>query len=103
MSKDNMVHIEGVVKRDAEATSPRPNVSVMGFTLTVIDQMNGGMPVYVDCFAANNVVEQLEGFVSEGERLAVDGCLTFRTMTDYKGRKKSALVVYAENVEEIDD
>lgn len=97
----NEVHIEGIVKRDSEASSPRPGISVMSFCLAVPDPSNDGMDVYVDCFAATDAVGQLEGFVSKGEMLAVDGQLTFRTMTDYKGRKKSAIVVYVENVEEI--
>lgn len=97
---ENFVHIEGIIKRDCEAVSPRPNVSVMSFCLKVPDPTNDG-DVYVDCFAATDAVEMLDGFVSEGERLAVDGQLTFRTMTDHKGRKKSSIVVYVDNVEEI--
>ena len=98
----NEVHIEGIVKRDSEAAHPRPNVSVMSFCLAVPDPMSEGADVYVDCFAATEVVEQLDGFVSQGEALAVDGQLSFRTMTDYKGRRRSAMVVCVKNVEEIE-
>lgn len=100
---ENFVHIEGTVKRDAEAVEPRPNIMVTSFCLAVPDPAMDGAMVYVDCFAATDASNQLEGFVSKGERLAVDGRLTFRTMTDYKGRKKSAMVVYVDNVEEIDE
>lgn len=102
MFEKNRVHVEGVVKRDVEASSPRPGIKVMSFTLSVKDTANEGMYVYVDCFAATEAVEQLDGFVTKGETLAVDGSLTFRTITDYKGRKKSSLMVYVENVEEIE-
>ena len=100
---NNSVHIEGIVKRDCEASHPRPNISVMSFCLAVPDPATEGADVYVDCFAATDAVEQLDGFVTKGESLAVDGRLSFRTMTDYKGRTKSALVVYVDNVEEIEE
>lgn len=97
----NEVHIEGVVKRDSEATSPRAGVRLMSFTLAVPDATNDNENVYVDCFAATDAVDMLDGFVSKDELLAVDGQLTFRTMTDYRGRKKSSIVVYVDYVEEI--
>ena len=100
---ENYVHIEGTVKRDAEAVEPRSGVMVMSFCLAVPDPSNEDMMVFVDCFAATDASRQLDGFVTKDERLAVDGQLTFRTMTDYKGRKKSALVVYVDNVEEIEE
>ena len=100
MSK-NYVHIEGFVKRDSEATEPRANVMVMSFCLSVPDPVSG-TDVYVDCYAGTEVSNALEGFVSKGERLAVDGQLSYRTITDYKGRQRSGLNVYVENVEEID-
>jgi len=99
---NNFVHIEGTVKRSAAANDPRPNVRVMGFCLAVPDPMNDGLEVYVDCFAATDAVNMLDGFVTEGERLAVNASLTFRTMTDHRGRRKSTLMVYVNDVEEIE-
>lgn len=101
MTMENRVHIEGVVKRDAEASSPRPGVRVMNFTLSVQDPINDGMLTYVDCFAATDIVDQMDGYVEEGETMAIDGFLTFRTITDYKGRKKSTIIVYVQGFEEL--
>jgi len=101
MASNNSVHIEGVVKRDSQQKELRNGVRVMDFCLSVRDPLNDNMNTYIDCFAATDAVDELEGYVEEGERLAVDGFLTFRTMTDYKGRRKSALIVNVEHVEEI--
>lgn len=102
MASYNNVHIEGTVKRDAEFSSPRNGVELLGFTLTVRDPTNDNLDIYVDCFAGTDVTKKLEGYVNEGERLAVDGHLTFRTATDHKGRKRSALMVYVDDVKEIE-
>jgi len=101
MEQGNHVHIEGYVKRSSEAVSPRPGVSLMTFCLVVKDIPNGGIDVYIDCFANTEMSERLDGFVEKGEMLAIDGCLTFRTITDHKGRRTSSLMVYIEDVEEI--
>ena len=96
----NEVRLVGTVKRDSEATELRNGVRVMDFCLVVPDAVYDHASVYVDCFAATDCVNQLDGFVTEGEALEVEGHLTFRTMTDHKGRKKSAMVVYVDNATE---
>lgn len=99
----NSVHVEGTVKRDAEANHLRSGVDVMEFSIAVQDPVVEDMMVYVDCFASTDAVAMLDGFVTKGERLAVDGALTFRTMTSPRGVRKSGMMVYVENVEEIGD
>lgn len=101
MASYNSVHIEGVIKRDAQQKELRNGVRVMDFCLAVVDPLNESMSTYIDCFAATDAVDELDGYVEEGERLAVDGFLTFRTMTDHRGRRKSALIVNVEHAEEI--
>lgn len=100
--EDNKVHVEGTVKRDASAVSPRASLRVMDFCLVVRD-VDGAPDVFVDCFATKEAVDMLDGFVSEGERLGVDGHLTFRTYTTDNGRKRSGLVVQVEDAYEIGD
>lgn len=103
MYKDNRIHIEGRVKRSCMASEPRPGIKCMNFCLVVKDWANDGIDVYIDCFANTEVSEALEEFVEQGEKLAIDGSLTFRTMTDHRGRRTSTLQVYIENVEELEN
>lgn len=98
----NYVSIIGPVKRDARAERMRAGVVIMGFTLTV-NGNNGEPPAYIDCFASNEVVDQLEGYVTEGEVLEVHGYLSFRTMTDHKGVHRSRLMVIVDEVYELDE
>ena len=101
MASGNSVHIEGSVKRDASMVEVRPGIKVMDFCLVVDDPMAEGLSVYVDCYAPTDAVNMLDGFVSEGERLGVDGALTFRTVTDRRGARRTGMNVYVENVYEI--
>mgnify|MGYP002526901733 CR=1 FL=1 len=100
---ENFVHVEGVVKRDSEATSPNKGVMVMDFCLEVPTGLGDRTEVYVDCFAATDACRQVDGFVEKGERLSVEGRLTFKTITDYNGNKKSRMMVYAESIESLDE
>ena len=99
----NSVHVEGVVKRYSECTEPAKGVMVMDFCLVVPDSSSDRSDVYVDCFAATDAARQVDGFVEKGERLAVDGCLTFRTVTDHNGNRKSRMMVFAENIETLEE
>ena len=103
MYQHNNIHIEGIVKRDESAKVLNSKVSVMDFCLMVNDPMSDGLDVFIDCFAASEGCAKLDNFVSEGERIAVDGFMTFRTYTDHLGRKKSSMVVYVEDAYEIEE
>lgn len=104
MAEFNKVHVEGFVKRDAQALVPRSNVQFIDFCLVVQDPTNRKNGVFVDCFASGSVVEdELEGFVSAGESLAVDGFLTFRSYSDVHGKTHTGMVVYVEHAEEIEE
>ena len=99
----NSVRIEGAVKRSEKATVVRNGVEVMSFCLVVPDAIAGGRDVYVDCFAATKGCDDLGGYVSEGELVAVSGHLAFRTMTDSLGRKRSGLIVYVDDAWLVED
>lgn len=99
---DNFVHIQGTVKHDSEAVVVRQGLSMMDFCLVVKDFATG-RDVFVDCFASDEVVDSLEGFVSEGETLEVTGHLTYRTITNKYGVKASRLYVFAEEVNDMED
>lgn len=100
MIRENHAHLEGTVKRDAEAKETRHGTRVMDFCLVV--PTGTDKDVYVDCFAENGVLDALEGFVEEGERLAVEGHITFRTHTQDRLRR-SAYQFYVEEVTELDE
>lgn len=99
---DNFVHIVGEVKHDSEAVTVRQGLRMMDFCLVVKDFATG-KDVFVDCFASDEVVESLEGFVSEGETLEVTGHLTYRTVTTKYGNRISRLYVFAEEVNDMED
>jgi hypothetical protein len=97
----NEVHIIGTVKRTAKA-SMSGKVMVMSFCL-VVREPTTDRYVMVDCYAGDAPSRQLEGFVDEGEKLEVYGCLSFRTLTDKFGNKRSVLTVHVTDVYEMDE
>ena len=97
----NEVHIIGTVKR-TERAAKKGNVSVMKFCLVVKEPVTN-RNVMVDCFAPDDMVNELGGFVDEGERLEVYGHLSFRTNTDRLGNTRSVLTVYVTDVYEMDE
>lgn len=103
MMRENFVRVEGKVKRDSEATRPNDGVEVMDFCLEVPTGLGDRSEVYVDVFAATDACRQVDGFVEKGERLSVEGRLTFKTITDYGGNRKSRMMVYAEVIESLDE
>ena len=100
MQDVNHVTLAGTVKQDAIARRVREGLRSMDFTLVTCTR---GKPVYVDCVAYGRVVdEQLEGFVNEGERIEVEGSLSFRTMTAQDGTRRTRSVVYVERAEPVE-
>jgi len=100
--KDNEVRVLGTVKRNASAENVRRGFSMLDFTLEV--PTGDERRVYVDCVATSPVVEEhFDGFVDAGETVGVVGHLTFRTYTNGNGRKVSGMVVYVEDVYEIEE
>lgn len=95
---NNSVHVVGKVKRDAQASEPRDGMRIINFTLVV--EMEGEKPLYVDCAAMNDACDSLDGYVERDEILAVDGWLTHRTYTGADGRVRTSMVVMAERVME---
>jgi single-stranded DNA-binding protein len=98
MAWNNKVHIVGKVKRDAKAVDVRKGMRALNFTLVV--EVDGDKPLYVDCDAYGEVVEELEGYVECGEELEVDGRLTHRTYTGTDGRVRTGMRVRVERGEE---
>ncbi len=98
MAWNNMVHIVGKVKRDAKAVDVRKGMRALNFTLVV--EVDGDKPLYVDCDAYGEVVEALEGYVECDEELEVYGRLTHRTYTGSDGRVRTGMRVLVERVEE---
>lgn len=88
----NVVELEGMVKRDAEAGVTEKGGKVLDFALEV---WNDDMTRYsiIDCRVTDHceAMEQLEGFVSEGETLRVVGHLERRTSTE-RNRLAGALI-----------
>jgi single-stranded DNA-binding protein len=98
MAWNNMVHIVGKVKRDARAVDVRKGLKALNFTLVV--EVDGDKPLYVDCDAYGETVEELEGYVECDEELEVYGRLTHRTYTGNDGRVRTGMRVFVERVEE---
>lgn len=98
MAWNNSVHAEGTVKRDAEAVEVRKGLRALNFTLVV--EVDGDKPLYVDCDAYSDAVDSLDGYVSAGEFLSIDGRLTHRTYTGSDGRVRTGMRVLVERVGE---
>ena len=98
MSKDNnFVRIRGKVLRNEDERPVRAGLKIIDFAL-VVDDPDGERPVYVDCYGTNDTCNALDGFVEEGDELAIEGHLTFRTFTTRNGQRRSGMVVYVERV-----
>lgn len=97
----NSVSITGTVKRSAEAARIREGLSILDFTLCVATD-GSDRPTYVDCRATPDSGEACD-YVVEGERIRVDGSLSFRTYTNSRGHRKSGLIVLAEEMEFLDE
>ena len=97
--QDNQVYIRGTVKRDAEGVATPSGGKMMNFCLAIPDAFNRKTMVYVDCVAMAEIVDEIEGFLTEGEEVTVGGSLTFRTVTKENGKKKTGLSVYVESID----
>lgn len=95
---DNFVHMRGTVKRDAEARRVREGLRIMDFTL-VVGETPETRGTYIDCEAYGPVVDQVDGFVEEGELVTAEGHFGFRTWTDADGIRRSGRVVIVDEIE----
>lgn len=100
MQDTNYVHLTGTVKADAEARDVRNGLRCIDFTL-VVNFHN--RPMYTNCTAYGEAAESLDGYVEEGERLEIEGNLTFRTFTDKFGNRTTRHIVRVERATEIGD
>ena len=98
----NYVHIVGRCMRSADANKIREGLSALNFSLAVPDFGND-RDVFVDCIAYGEAVEDLEGFVSEGETLHIEGHLSFRSFTDTRGFRRTGRVVIVDKVHDEQD
>lgn len=99
--ENNHVRLVGRVKADAEETTIRKGLTVIDFTLIVEGEGNQ-RATYVDCVAYGDVAhEQVDGELNKGELVTLEGHLTFRTVTNRDGSKRSALIVYVDDILEV--
>lgn len=96
----NYVRLVGKVKRDASSELIRKGLPVLNFCLEV--QADGEKSVYVDCIAYGETVEMFEGFVNGGERLVVEGYLSFRSYTGTDGVRKTMQFVHVDSMSEVE-
>lgn len=92
---DNFVHLRGEVLRDSEVRHTKNGSPVFNFTLAVAGHKRDK---YVDCVAFDSVVDQFEGFMSEGEDVEVFGALSERTWTDMSGITQTRDIVRCNKV-----
>lgn len=97
----NQVELEGFVKRDAVAQRVRNGNAFMDITLVTRNDKN--QQVFVDVIARNELCDQLEDFVEEGETLAVSGHLTWRSWVSSNGSHTTRTVVMAEEIETLEE
>lgn len=95
----NHVRVEGAVKRDARATTIRSELEVLEFCLEA--PSDGSRLVFVDCKAFGAACDELEGYVSAGERIWVEGHLSYRSYTAQDGTRLSKLFVIVESAGEL--
>ena len=95
---DNFVHLHGKVKRDVEAREVREGLQVIDFCL-VVSSGDAGKNVYVDCEAYGTVVDYMEGFVRGGEKITVEGRITYRSWTDCWGTLRSGRTIIVDELE----
>lgn len=96
----NYVRLVGTVKRDATREWIRKGLPVMNFTVVV--PSDGERGAYVDCVAYGEIVEEFDGYVSEGEAIEVEGYLSFRSYTDSEGCRKTMQFVHVESMSEVE-
>lgn len=97
----NQVEVEGFVKRDAVAQHVRNGNSFMDITL--VTRNDKGQQVFVDVIARNELCDQLEDFVEEGETLFVRGHLTWRSWINSSGSRATRTAVMAEEIESMEE
>ncbi len=97
----NQVDLEGFVKRDAVAQRVRNGQAYMDITL--VTKNDKGQHVFVDVVARNELCDQLEDFVEQGEILIVHGHLTWRSWINSSGAHTTRTVVMAEEIETLED
>lgn len=78
----NLVRLVGNIKRDEQAVELPDGTKILDFAVAVQGQ-DGRWDVF-DCRATNRdgVVDALDGYVQEGEEIAIEGRLEKRTSTD---------------------
>jgi len=108
--ENNSVHLIGIVKRGAKAGNNGKGGQVLDFALQVTDPNTGRYDIF-DCRLTeiSDAMEQLEGFVEEGEQLEIMGHLVKRTSTESQriagvwiDVRSTATVVYVDSIVEED-
>lgn len=104
--ENNSVHLVGTVKRDATAADTGNGGQVLDFALMVTNPTNGRFDIF-DCrlTSYSAAMDQLEGFVTEGERLELVGRLEKQTRTEdqriagvWVQVRTTQIVVYVESI-----
>lgn len=108
---NNEVRLHGTVKRNAECVTERGS-RILDFALEVWSDKNSRLDVF-DCRTTDGsaAMEELEGFVTEGEELEVEGHLEKSTKSERQRMaggvmvevRNTSIVVYVDDVIEEED
>lgn len=102
---DNVVRLRGHVKRSVECATER-GTRILDFAIEVWSDKNNRLDVF-DCRTTDgsNAMEELEGFVTEGELLEVEGHLEKSTSSERQRMagvmvevRHTSIVVYVDEV-----
>lgn len=108
MSKSiNHVSISGNLTRDAELRVTPGGTNILRFTVAVNDRRRNkstgeweDYANFVDCVMFGRRAEALSGYLLKGEKVAVDGSLSFSTWEDKNGGgRRSKLEVAASDID----
>ena len=95
----NKVIIMGNLTRDPELRKTQNDVSVCPFTLAVNRHYGQNQETdFIDCVAWNAKAEIVSRYFHKGDKMLLEGRLSFRDWTDKDGNKRRTAEVISENI-----